>query len=53
MTKTLIVPGLDGSPAPHWQDWWARTDPNAMLLDMGCRKGPGRGRQAFHPAGRE
>lgn len=35
MTKTLIVPGLDGSPAPHWQDWWARTDPNAMLLDMG------------------
>ena len=35
MTKTLIVPGLDGSPSPHWQDWWARTDPNAMLLDMG------------------
>ncbi|QDA36508.1 alpha/beta hydrolase (plasmid) [Paracoccus liaowanqingii] len=35
MTKTLIVPGLDGSPAPHWQDWWARTDPTAMLLDMG------------------
>lgn len=35
MTKTLIVPGLDGSPAPHWQDWWARTDPDAMLIDMG------------------
>lgn len=35
MTKTLIVPGLDGSPAPHWQDWWARTDPTAMMLDMG------------------
>ncbi|CAM3181649.1 alpha/beta hydrolase [Paracoccus nototheniae] len=35
MTKTLIVPGLDGSPAPHWQDWWARTDPDAMMLDMG------------------
>lgn len=32
---TLIVPGLDGSPAPHWQDWWARTDPSAMLLEMG------------------
>ncbi|WP_410218168.1 RBBP9/YdeN family alpha/beta hydrolase [Paracoccus sp. (in: a-proteobacteria)] len=35
MTKTLIVPGLDGSPAPHWQEWWARTDPDAMMLDMG------------------
>lgn len=35
MTKTLIVPGLDGSPAPHWQDWWARTDATAMMLDMG------------------
>lgn len=34
MTKTLIVPGLDGSPAPHWQDWWARTDPSAILLEM-------------------
>lgn len=34
MTKTLIIPGLDGSPAPHWQNWWARTDPNAMLVDM-------------------
>lgn len=32
--KTLIVPGLDGSPAPHWQDWWARTDPNAMMIEM-------------------
>lgn len=32
---TLIVPGLDGSPAPHWQDWWARTDPSAILLEMG------------------
>ncbi|MBM3604710.1 MAG: serine hydrolase family protein [Alphaproteobacteria bacterium] len=34
MTKTLIVPGLDGSAAPHWQDWWARTDPNAMMVEM-------------------
>ena len=34
MTTTLIVPGLDGSPAPHWQDWWAKTDPNAMMLDL-------------------
>ncbi len=34
MSKTLIVPGLDGSPAPHWQDWWARTDPDTMLVDL-------------------
>lgn len=34
LPKTLIVPGLDGSPAPHWQEWWARTDPNAMMIDM-------------------
>lgn len=34
MSKTLIVPGLDGSPSPHWQDWWARTDPNAMIVDL-------------------
>lgn len=40
MTKTLIVPGLDGSSAPHWQDWWARTDPDAMLLDMGDMSRP-------------
>jgi uncharacterized protein len=34
MTKTLIVPGLDGSPAPHWQHWWAATDPNALMVDL-------------------
>lgn len=34
MSKTLIVPGLDGSPAPHWQDWWARTDPDAIVVDL-------------------
>ena len=34
MSKTLIVPGLDGSPAPHWQAWWAATDPNAVLVDL-------------------
>jgi hypothetical protein len=34
MTKTLIVPGLDGSPAPHWQHWWAATDPRALLVDL-------------------
>lgn len=34
MTKTLIVPGLDGSPDPHWQHWWATTDPNALMVDL-------------------
>lgn len=34
MTKTLIVPGLDGSPAPHWQHWWAATDPKALTVDL-------------------
>ena len=34
MTKTLIVPGLDGSPDPHWQHWWAATDPKALLADL-------------------
>ncbi len=40
MSKTLIVPGLDGSAAPHWQDWWARSDPDAMMLDMGDHANP-------------
>lgn len=34
MTKTLLVPGLDGSPAPHWQHWWAATDPSALMVDL-------------------
>lgn len=34
MTKTLIVHGLDGSPAPHWQDWWAATDARAVVVDL-------------------
>lgn len=34
MPKTLILPGLDGSPAPHWQHWWAATDPDALLVDQ-------------------
>jgi predicted alpha/beta hydrolase family esterase len=34
MTKTLIVPGLDGSPTPHWQHWWAATDPSALMVDL-------------------
>lgn len=34
MTKTLIVPGLDGSAAPHWQHWWAATDPKALMVEL-------------------
>lgn len=34
MTKTLIVPGLDGSAAPHWQHWWSMTDPRALMVDL-------------------
>jgi uncharacterized protein len=34
MTKTLIVPGLYGSPDPHWQHWWASTDPKALMVDL-------------------
>ena len=34
MPKTLILPGLDGSPAPHWQHWWAATDPNALIVEQ-------------------
>jgi uncharacterized protein len=32
MTKTLIIPGIDGSPEPHWQHWWAMTDARAILV---------------------
>jgi hypothetical protein len=34
MPKVLLIPGLDGSPAPHWQHWWAATDPNALMVDL-------------------
>ncbi|AGT08302.1 RBBP9/YdeN family alpha/beta hydrolase [Paracoccus aminophilus] len=34
MTRTLLVPGLEGSPAPHWQHWWALTDPRAITVDL-------------------
>ncbi|MES2433292.1 MAG: alpha/beta fold hydrolase [Pseudomonadota bacterium] len=34
MVKTLLVPGLDGSPAPHWQQWWAATDSHALMVDL-------------------
>lgn len=34
MTKTLILPGLDGSPRPHWQHWWAATDASALMVEQ-------------------
>lgn len=34
MVKTLLVPGLDGSAAPHWQQWWAATDSHALMVDL-------------------
>lgn len=30
MTQTLIVPGLDGLPTPHWQQRWAATEGRAI-----------------------
>lgn len=34
MVKTLLVPGLDGSNSPHWQQWWAATDNHALMVDL-------------------
>ncbi|WP_426032167.1 RBBP9/YdeN family alpha/beta hydrolase [Cypionkella sp. TWP1-2-1b2] len=34
MVKTLLVPGLDGSAAPHWQHWWAATDSHALMVEL-------------------
>ncbi len=34
MVKTLLIPGLDGSPAPHWPHWWAATDTHALMVDL-------------------
>ncbi|MFE3835523.1 RBBP9/YdeN family alpha/beta hydrolase [Pseudogemmobacter sonorensis] len=34
MITTLIVAGLDGSAAPHWQQWWAASDPHALMVEL-------------------
>jgi predicted alpha/beta hydrolase family esterase len=34
MIRTLLIPGLDGSPAPHWQHWWATHDPTAKIVEQ-------------------
>ncbi|PKQ12669.1 MAG: hypothetical protein CVT70_08420 [Alphaproteobacteria bacterium HGW-Alphaproteobacteria-1] len=36
MIRTLLLPGLDGSPAPHWQHWWERMDPTARIVEQKC-----------------
>ncbi len=40
MIKTLLIPGLDGSPAPHWQYWWAATDPTALVVEQNSWSDP-------------
>ncbi|MBQ2260995.1 MAG: serine hydrolase family protein [Loktanella sp.] len=32
MTRTLLIPGIDGSPEPHWQAWWQKNDPMALTV---------------------
>lgn len=32
MTRTLLIPGIDGSPEPHWQHWWQASDPTALTV---------------------
>lgn len=32
MIRTLLIPGLDGSPTPHWQAWWQAAEPNALTV---------------------
>ena len=32
MARTLLIPGIDGSPEPHWQAWWQKHDPTAFLV---------------------
>jgi serine hydrolase len=43
MATTLIIPGLDGSGRGHWQDWWLRNDPNAVLVNQRDWRHPGPG----------
>jgi predicted alpha/beta hydrolase family esterase len=32
MARTLLIPGIDASPAPHWQHWWQERDPSALTV---------------------
>lgn len=40
MIRTLLLPGLDGSPASHWQHWWERMDPTARIVEQKCWERP-------------
>lgn len=40
MTKTLIVHGLDGSPAPHWQHWWVGSEHDAIPVELSVPERP-------------
>ena len=34
MIETLIIPGLNGSPAGHWQHHWVAKDPSAEFVEQ-------------------
>jgi predicted alpha/beta hydrolase family esterase len=40
MIQTLLLPGLDGSPAPHWQHWWGQSDATARIVEQGSWSRP-------------
>jgi len=53
MTKTLIIPGLDGWPASHGRHWVALGDRATHPVDnMAGGYGPGQGRLRVHDAPR-
>jgi predicted alpha/beta hydrolase family esterase len=41
MSTVLFVPGLGGSGPGHWQDWWLRSDSNAVLVEQSSWRHPG------------
>lgn len=40
MTRTILIPDLGGASADHWQAWWARVEPDALLLHGAVVGGP-------------
>lgn len=40
MIKTLLVPGLHGSPRGHWQRHWAMIDPTATIVEQASWSDP-------------
>ncbi|MFO1140906.1 MAG: alpha/beta hydrolase [Amaricoccus sp.] len=40
MSSVLIVPGLGGSGPGHWQNWWLRSDPAAVLVEQASWRHP-------------